>query len=226
MQATRAKANSRATAKAPSSSAGRSERELVESIFAAYGLPGWLGWGTYGAESSYGATTSGHFFGLIMDSYSGQRPNNELVHDTEISARLYKQLVDQYGSVAAAVPHYSGNSYEIGHVEQLGKGNAGGAGHAVDASLHIGPLQVWPPPLLESVEPWNWIKPNLGETPPGKEVERVSGGIDSIGGLIEFLTSGETWIRVAEVLAGALLIFLGLKGLSGVDFPAAIPVPV
>lgn len=222
MQATRAKAKSRA----PSSSAGHTDRELVESIFAAYGLPGWLGWGTYGAESSYGATTSGHFFGLIEPSYSGQRPNNELVHDAEISARLYKQLVQQYGSVAAAVPHYSGNSYTVEHVSSLGKGAAGGSGKPLDVALHLGPLQVWPPPLLESIEPWKWIKPNPGETPPGKEVERLGGTISSIGGLIEFLTSGETWLRLAEVLAGAILIIIGLKGLSGVDLPAAVPVPV
>jgi hypothetical protein len=205
---------------------------VVEGIFHAYGLPGWLGWGTYGAESSYGATTSGHFFGLIESSYSGQRPNGELVHDTEISARLYKQLVGQYGSVAAAVPHYSGNSYTASHVESLGKvggkGKVLGGPETVNAAVHLGPLQVWPPPLLESINPFEWLKPNLGETPPGKEVQRVGGGIGSLEGLIEILTNTQTWLRVGEVLGGAVLIYLALKALTGqsLPIPSVIPVPV
>ncbi len=123
--------------------------------------------------------------------------------------------------------HYSGNSYGIAHIEELGKGATqapnGGQGKAVTVSLldEIGKL-----PLLESVNPFNWINPDPSETPPGKEFGRITGGISTIGGLIEFLTSGETWLRAGEILAGAILIILGLKGLTGVDFPSAVPVPV
>jgi hypothetical protein len=197
----------------------------VESIFAAYGLPGWLGWGTIGAESSYGTNNPGddHFFGLIGRSYKGQVPNGELAHDAEISARLYKELVAEEG-LPAAVRTYSGNSYELSHVESEGKGS--GAGQSESAAFSIGPLQVWPPPLLESIEPWRWIKPNLGETPPGKEVEAAKSAVDSLGGLIELLTSGEFWLRALEIVGGGILLLLGLKGLAGIDLPAVVPVPV
>jgi hypothetical protein len=221
MQATRARAGKTKSAAVPSTQ-GHSEREVVESIFAAYGLPGWLGWGTYGAESTYGSNGTYKFGGI--DLPFGTTTNTVLA--ARESARAYAKLVNQYGSVNAAVPHYSGNSYTVSHVEELGKGNAGGEGTAVNV-LDLNPLHT---PLFESLNPFNWIKPNLGETPPGKEPGRVTGGasaaISSIGGLIELLTSGETWLRLGEILAGAVLIFLGLKGLTGVDFPSAIPVPV
>lgn len=50
--------------------------------------------------------------------------------------------------------------------------------------------------------------------------------VGTIGDLISLLTNGETWIRLGEILAGALLLYLGLKGLTGAEFPSVVPVPV
>jgi hypothetical protein len=191
---------------------------LVEAIFRAYGLPGWLGWGTYGAESSYGQ--AGEFFFGGIDLPAGNTKNLALA--ARESARAYAGLVKQYGSVAAAVPHYSGNSYTVSHPEALGKGGAGGQGKTASTEMVLSLSEI---PLIESLNPFNWIKPNLGETPPGKEVEKVGGAINTIGGLVEVLTSGETWLRLGEAIAGAILIYLGLRGLTGFEGFSAPSLP-
>lgn len=98
-----------------------SERQLVEGTFRRYGLPGWLGWGTYGAESSYGK--NGEFLFGGIDLPSGNTRNLRLA--ARESARAYSRLIGQYGSVAAAVPHYSGGSYTVGHVLALAHGGSG-----------------------------------------------------------------------------------------------------
>lgn len=202
-----------------------SERQLVESIFRSYGLPGWLGWGTYGAESSYGQNGEFKFGGI--DLPHGNTPNLALA--ARESAAAYAGLVKQYGSVAAAVPHYSGNSYTIGHVEQLARGGGQGSPTVVPVSF-LGNLSKHLPELFGGQGPLA-----LGET-LGEGVGKGEGltnplepGLKALGGVSEFfsaLLNVQTWIRVGEVLAGAVLVYLGLKGLTGFETPAVVPVPV
>ncbi|HEX3561811.1 MAG TPA: hypothetical protein VHU24_03145 [Solirubrobacterales bacterium] len=216
MQATRA----RAGRSSGGTTAKASERQLVEKIFEEYGLPGWLGWGTYGAESTYGQNGAYKFGGI--DLPNGTTTNLTLAAGE--SAKLYASLVKQYGSVAAAVPHYSGNSYTVGHVRSLAQG--GGQGHTLDIGLFEGLEEFGQ--LFGGKGPGNLTGPGSGkgDNPLGEAGQGAIGAISSLSGLIEFLTSGETWLRLGEILAGALLIFLGLKGLAGVDLPTAVPVPV
>jgi hypothetical protein len=46
-----------------------------------------------------------------------------------------------------------------------------------------------------------------------KAGKAVTGGLNAIGDLAHRLTEVQTWIRVGEVIAGALLLYLGLRSL-------------
>lgn len=190
------------------------KREEVEGIFIQHGLPGWLGWGTMGAESSYGATSSGHYFGLIMPSYDGVAPNNNWKEDAQISATLYAKLVQQYGSIEAAVPHYSGNSYTVAHVESFGK--VPGKKFVVGKSGKF------------SGEKDLGAKGGLLATVPGAETaaNAVSGAVSPLGGIAEMfgkLFDVSTWVRIGKALGGFLLLAFGattlMKVLTGVEIP-------
>lgn len=52
----------------------------------------------------------------------------------------------------------------------------------------------------------------------------VGDPLKAVGDFFSILTSGETWLRLVEVLAGAILFYLGLKTLTGTgasDLPGA-----
>lgn len=199
------------------------KRENIEWIFENHGLPGWLGWGTYGAESTYGkaANDGGHGFGLIGGEYSGVTPNNNYVHNAEISATLYQQLVKQYGSVSAAVPHYSGNSYTISHPEALGK--VGGKKLTFKGT----PAEIKKHEELIGIENGEGkgegenLKGGLSAVVPG--LNKVTDPLSTITGFIAKLFDPTVWLRIGKAIAGFLLLAFGaitlMKVLVGVDIP-------
>lgn len=207
-----------------------SKRQAVEAIFEAEGLPGWLGWGTMGAESTWGSTSSGHYFGLIEPSYSGQVPNGSWIHDAQISAHLYKQLVNQYGSVAAAVPHYSGNSYTVSHVESLGKPKS--AGSAQGAELVDLKIPLPEGPVAEEILKGLGGALGFGGSGPAEELGKkaaptlgpiaesilpapiVQAGAATVA-IITMLTDIHFWIRAGGAIAGLILVYMGLHSLTG-----------
>lgn len=200
------------------------ERRGIEAIFRAYGLPGWLGWGTYGAESSYGRN-GGFSFGGIDLPNSG---NGNVAIEARESARAYARLLGETGSLSAAVRAYSGGSYTIAHPEALGKGTSGGEGAAVPTSWlgELGELFKLPGGLGSPSGPSLGL-PGEGK---GKSLPEALGGV--VGGisspfkafskLISTLLEAQTWLRIGEVLAGAVLVYLGLKGLSGAELPTKL----
>lgn len=192
-------------------------------MFKHYGLPGWLGWGTYGAESSYGQAGEFKFGGI--DLPAGNTSNLALA--ARESAKAYAGLVKQYGSVTAAVPHYSGNSYTVAHVKSLAAG--GGQGHMVDASLlnHLG--EILGGNFAGGLGSAAGEALGEGKSPLAPVEEAAGGlssGLSSVGDFFSALTNVETWIRIGEVLAGAVLLYLGLKSLTGAELPSGIPIPV
>lgn len=208
------------------------KRESVEWIFENRGLPGWLGWGTMGAESTYGATSSGHFFGLIEPSYNGVAPNNNWEHDAEISADLYKSLVHQYGSIAAAVPHYSGNSYTVSHVEALGKvpgrkleGANKGVGSYAKQLVKEGKAKN----LKEAekmTEENSTADGSLGAV-TGVHVPNPLSPLSAVVGFLGRLFEPSFWLRVGKGILGLILLIFGaatlMKVLVGVDVPTGVP---
>lgn len=66
----------------------------------------------------------------------------------------------------------------------------------------------------------------IHEADPGAIAGSLLGPLASVGTFFSYLTSGETWIRLAEILAGSILLYMGLKSLTGVgasDLPGAKP---
>jgi hypothetical protein len=68
----------------------------------------------------------------------------------------------------------------------------------------------------------------IHEANPGKVAESLNplGALGSVADFFSMLTSGEFWIRAGEILAGAILLYMGLKNLTGVgasDLPGARP---
>lgn len=208
MRATRLKAEKSPTGKTSKQIFAENERAEIEKIFDEHGIPGWVGWGTYGAESSYGKNNgSGFGFGLIEPSYkvaAGTKSPRagDVYYNAQLAAEIYEGLLRTY-DLPQAVVHYSGSSYTIAHLHELG-GNKGSS----YLEQHGG----------------KDTEGTLGE--PGLPEISIGNPLNTIGDLIGILTSGETWIRLGEILAGAVLVIIGLKGLSGVELPSAVPVPV
>lgn len=180
------------------------ERSEIEQVFDKAGLPGWLGWGTYGAESSYGkAANSGHGFGLIGSSYFGHVPKgSDPVYNAGVAAAAYKGYLAEGMDLPEAIEHFSGGEYTEAHVFELGgeKGSGFLAQHGgKDTEGTLG-------------------EPGIGG------IGGLTNPLDTVASLIKILTSGETWIRLGEVIAGGLLLLLALKALTGTELPAIMPV--
>lgn len=205
MQATRSRAEKPKAGKGIFKS---QERKRIEEIFEEHGIPGWVGWGTYGAESSYGTNNgSGFGFGLIEPSYQVKAGTKspragQTYYNAELAAEIYEGLLRTY-DLPQAVLHYSGNSYAIGHLRSLG-----GSGGSSYLEQHGG----------EDTEK------TLGE--PGLPEVSIPNPLDALSSFLSLITSGEFWIRAMEVVAGGLLVLLALKHLTGAELPSAVPVPV
>lgn len=105
--------------------ASGSHQQIIAAAASKYGVPFWILWGIYRAESAWGQNPAGAgsgWFGLIGSGAGGVNPGSNLQQDAEIAASTLAQLYKQYGSWALAIQHYSGNSYTIGHVQQLSTG--------------------------------------------------------------------------------------------------------
>lgn len=112
---------------------------------ARYHVPFWLLWGTAGAESTWGEGGT-NLFGLLAAAEGANISNWESAANQ--AAKTYAGLIRSYGSIAAAVPHYSGNSYTVAHVKQLA-GERGG----YSVKLPSGPAAPEPPSTGRSGAP-------------------------------------------------------------------------
>ena len=54
-------------------------------------------------------------------------------------------------------------------------------------------------------------------SPLGSTVHHAENIGSGIGSIATFVTSGENWIRIGEVIAGVILIVMGLRTLAGHD---------
>lgn len=90
---------------------------------------------------------------------------------------------------------------------------------------------IWQPPILKSIEPWEWLKSNPSETPPAQEAERLTHplktaeeGINGIGETAQFLSelskllfTPEGWLQIGQVAGGIILIGWGLHHIINVS---------
>lgn len=157
------------------------KKALTVAIFEAYGLPGWLGWGTAGAESTWGTNGSYAFGGIDLPNSGGK----SYALEARESAKAYAGLIKQYGSIAAAVTHYSGNSYTIDHVRELARGGASEAGEPVPDTVQVGSPR--------------------GRAPSRHRGHREPTTEGGVSGPLELL------LTLATVLGGAALVILGVR---------------
>lgn len=224
--------------KTRTTSAGKSrttKRKAVETIFESYGLPGWLGWGTMGAESTYGTNGSYAFGGIDLPNSGG----NSWVIEAQESAKAYAGLKKQYGSLPVAVEHYSGNSYQIGHVEELARGGAsqgretgtvqtatdpktgqtvyvGFFGHLLESIPGVGPTFKFGHQAGEAlgVEPLKPVEESLSDPLGGLQSIEQAGS--AVTAFLSMLTDVKFWIRVGEAIGAFILIYMGLRTLTGI----------
>lgn len=189
-------------------------KPTVEAIFIKEGVPGWVGWGTYGAESSYGkASNSGHGFGLIESSYgSAGTPNGNSRHNAELSAKVYKREIEATGGLGTAIEQYSGHSYTIEHVRVLG----GASRTATGSSENL----IDEGPIGEGTE-------NAIVHAPKNIANAISNS--PLGAIVAFigkLFDPTTWLRIGKAIAGFLLLMFGaltlMKVLIGVEIPTGV----
>lgn len=177
------------------------ERKRIEQIFEAHGVPGWLGWGTYGAESSFGTapTDEGFGFGLIEPSYNGKSPRaGQTYYNAEISAEVYQGLLRTM-SLPEAVWAYSGHSYHISRPFELSgeKGSSYRKQHGGENTEGT----LGEPDVL----------PGVGA------LENLGNPLDSLVGIGEFfkgagelLFTPEGWLRIGKMLGGAIFFLWGV----------------
>lgn len=209
------------------------KRKATEALFESFGLPGWLGWGTAGAESTYG-TNGNYAFGGIDLPNSG---NGNYWVEARESAKAYKGLVQQYGSVSAAVEHYSGGEYGVSHVKQLARGGVSQGGERVSANLFeefLGDLPGAGPGLKFGTEAGNALGvPNplekgaeaLGEATGLSALAQPFITISEVFKVIgEILFTPQGWLRIGKLVGGAILLLWGLERLIAGSSPARGPV--
>lgn len=59
--------------------------------------------------------------------------------------------------------------------------------------------------------------PSSVESAASSVESSVGGVVGGIGSIATFITSGKNWLRMGEVLAGVILIVMGLRTLAGHD---------
>lgn len=213
----------------PKTAKKTTKRKATEKIFESFGLPGWLGWGTAGAESTYG-TNGNYAFGGIDLPNSG---NGNYWVEARESAKAYKGLVEQYGSVEAAIPHYSGNSYTITHVKQLAGQGASQGGERIDAGFLEDIPGVGPGFKLFEEAGGAVGVPNPFEK--GAEVLGEATGLNAIVQPFltiselfkvagELLFTPEGWLRIGKIVGGALFFVWGLEKIMAGSAPSKGPV--
>jgi hypothetical protein len=88
-------------------------RQTVSEAASKQGVPFWVLWGVYGAESSWGRGGS-NWFGLVAVPRTGS-----FAGDAQASASTLKRLYGEHGTWEGAIRAYSGNEYGVNHVRQL-----------------------------------------------------------------------------------------------------------
>lgn len=196
-----------------------SQRQVVRRAARAWGVPPRILWGVYGAESTWG-TNGTNYFGLIFPEYDGVAVTStqNLPQNAAVASRLLAKLHNETGSWEGALRKYSGGGYGLAHAEELGRGGSAQGAQFVSLWETLGKL-----PLIETLNPKNWLNPKGPPPVLEKEKERVekgaSFGVDAIekaGEVLDVLLQGSTWVRIGEIIAGAILIYMGLKALTGI----------
>lgn len=203
------------------------KKQIVYAAARKHKVPGWLLWGIFGAESTWG-TNGTNYFGLIepvYTMYNGTKrsPKNtaNLTESADIAAELLYSLKQEHGSWAGAVAQYA--PYDISHPRELSRQGDSEAKETVlvDAPFHLplpGPLD--PGNIWEEAEGLGSGIGGLfglgGGDLPGKagEVQDAVGTIGDVGAFFahasKLLFTPAGWLQIGEISGGVILIGWGL----------------
>lgn len=174
--------------------------QAIHDASAKYDVPEWLLWGVYGIESDFGQNTnvssagavgSFQFLPSTARGYGYplvSQPNaTQFAQQADGAAHYLHDLYAQYGDWDTALKHYSGGGYGLSEVKA--KSNSGGAAAPSGGSLY--------------------------DSTVGKVVNPIKDAGEAVGKFYALVTDVKTWIRVGEAIAGLVLVYLGLKTLTG-----------
>jgi hypothetical protein len=219
---------------------------VLQQAARAHGVPLWVLVGVKLQETGSGATASNPFqFEPGTAANAGVKNVDNFSEAANGAAALLAAYHHQFGSWNAAFEAYNGGPGAVGkgvaytEADILAKlkefGTSKAALNSVDRSSATKTVSLGGT-LGEGLE---WLQHNFGSeagvpgigTPgvqPNTNAERAgeaAGSLsvipETISNFFSLLGKGETWIRLGEILAGALLIFLALKGLTGAELPSA-----
>lgn len=183
----------------PHGSASASRTDVVKAAAKKYGIPEWVLIGVWGVESDFGQNSNTSSAGAKGDfqfipgtaaTYHYPLVNNpndqQFSQQADSAAHYLSDLIHQTGSVDSALQHYSGGGYGESQVQAKAK----------------------------SFDPHG-----LGvDNATSKAAGAASDAIDAVSAplkFFDFLTNIQTWIRLGEGIAGLVLIFFGLRTLTG-----------
>lgn len=204
-------------------------QQLVDQINAAskaYNVSPWILLGVFGKETTFGSdvtTSSAGAVGLTQflpstaAKYGYPLTNNptpaQAQQQFNATAHYLSDLYHQTGSWDKAIRSYSGGGYGLADVQSEAKQALGGSGAA---SFFGGMSGV---PGLGSVQ-----VPGAGTVT--NAYNAVANAASGAGGVLSTIASGiqalftaSTWLTVLKFLGGAILLFIGIKALAGVDIP-------
>lgn len=142
---------------------------------------------------------------------------NDFASSAYGASHYLSDLHRQLGSWDAALRAYSGGGY--GEAQIRSQAATVGIGPTTRDVSWLG--EAWGTVKGLFAPKWPGGQGSPGSIQGGKEgiegaAKAISGPFGALEHFFEILTSGETWLRIGETLAGAILIYLGLKALTGV----------
>lgn len=224
--------------------ASRQARSRVNQLYRAakrWRVPLWLLVGVKLAETGSGVgigdeSTAGAQgpFQFIPETARTYHVNvNSWQSSANGAAHYLHDLYREHGSWDAALQAYSGGGYGVSHVEGklgefgLSKEALGGGGDRF-VGFGLGDVLKYLSPLYRLFQ---------GEAPlpkfPGQDKLPFGGGseglaetlgLEGVDNFFAMISTTEFWLRLAEVIVGLILIYMGLKALTGVgvsDVPGA-----
>lgn len=212
-----------------------------------FGVPFWILWGIAGAESTWG-TNGTNIFGLL-DAAEGANVSN-WKSASEQAAKTLKGLKKQYGGWPGAIEHYSGYSYNIKRPKELAKQKGVTPQNSTEVQngvlknvgFQIPGTGIEIPGLGEifgspgefggehSYEPGGPGTGPLGHEslkPLGEASiipEGITQAFKDFDAVAKLITDPKFWLRVAEALAGMIVLYMALKSITGTgvsDVPGA-----
>jgi hypothetical protein len=181
------------------------------------GIPLSILLGVYGMETAFGknisTSTSGAMgaFQFLPSTAQGRGyplTNTPTVaqfqQQADAAATYLAQLFKQHGNDwNAAVTAYSGGGYNADKAQQT--------------AAQAGPsnLGLFDALISQGIKQGTGDTSVTGGTPLTTGVQQAANTLAGAGSLVDFFTSSANWLRLGEVIAGALLVILGLMALIG-----------